>query len=238
MNSDTCTCECPKTDETCSPKTLNTDICECECTKTDDDCSAPNPELDSEACECGPCTNTCDTAALPDRDDDTCECKCNKDDPNGGNTCSGSTPDLRSSDCSCYCALSENDAPICSPGQEFDSDTCSCVPCTLDCSGCKEANEDCSACIGCENCGDVEFELAGGGTTCCPKGNVICNDGCVNANCPGGQTYDFSACSCVCDGDKVICNESCYDPCGEGESFDEDCACYASASSFDMDLLP
>lgn len=239
MDADTCSCICEKSIEDCAPKVFISNKCDCECQKTDDDCAAPNPQLDPDTCECGPCTLTCDDPALPDLDEDECECKCDKDDPNGGSTCSGSTPDLKASDCSCYCALAEKDPPICGQGEEFDSATCSCVPCTLSCSGCKEPNEDCSACIGCENCGDIELELAGGGTICCPDGHVLCDDACVNAECPVGQRYDYSVCSCVCDGDgKVICDGKCYDPCGAGESFDDNCDCYASASSLDVDLLP
>lgn len=241
MSPETCACECPESDETCAPKAFISSTCSCECQKTQADCSAPNPQLDPDSCTCGPCTKTCDDPALPDLDEDECECKCNKDDPNGGNTCPADAPDLKASDCSCYCALAENDPPICGKGEKFDSATCSCGPCDLNCPGCQTVNDDCNECLGCVDCGDVQLELPDppGGSICCPDGNVVCDEKCVKADCAVGQTYDFVTCSCVCkDPAKVICNGKCVESCGDGEALDENCDCYASASHFDADLLP
>lgn len=130
FNSGKCACECTLDSAKCAPKEFISETCECVCTKTDADCTAPNPVLDSETCECGPCTLTCNAPSAPDLDEDECECKCNKDDPNGGNSCPANLPDLDSATCSCECNVTADD---CGRGTEFKSETCSCEPCPLPC---------------------------------------------------------------------------------------------------------
>jgi hypothetical protein len=163
-----CACKCTKDADTCAPKTFISEICDCKCTKTEDDCSAPNPELDPDSCSCGPCTNTCEDAALPDRDDDTCECKCDKDDPDGGNSCPEDTPDLKAEDCSCFCALAELETP-CAKGEKFSPGTCSCDPCPTPCPE-NHVRDD----VGC-GCA-------------CPQPKAIC---------ASDETFDDETCSCV-----------------------------------------
>jgi len=182
-DSDNCKCYCKLAQDGCenSNEKLNTDNCKCECTLTAKDCTAPTPVLDSEACECVECDKSPGDCpeSQPSLDSDKCECYCQYDDPNRGTECPEATPTLDADNCTCKCDVSEDD---CSASSYFDSDTCSCKPCSNVCQPGQTYAKTCQ-CVG------------------CTSEQLTCDDGSCIDPCPPSTpsaSYVFDSASCSC----------------------------------------
>lgn len=208
--------------------------CDCICGLSDSDCPPSEPTV-SDDCECVCTVESGDcTGGTPDFDPDICECYCAH--ARDGD-CPADAPEVNS-ECECYCPITADD---CAAGEQFDSASCSCVPCPNSCSGCQTQDDNCD-CLGCAGCNDTQYCFGDPETCiCCPEGQVECDGACVDNTCPGGQKFDAATCSCVCSSDgKVICNGKCKDPCPPGEGFDANCNCSAAYASsiLNTKLLP
>ena len=220
--SELCLCRCGISHQACVAETTESEICAAD---------PATPDFNGATCSCVCNKSQADCAADETFDDSICDCVCSKvcDDP--------ALPDL-TDDCECVCNVTADD---CMGSDEYDSATCSCIPCNLHCPGCQTYADDACECVGCEKCNETQYCFGDPETCiCCGPGTVECNGGCVNNDCGGGKTFNSSSCQCECDGDKVLCNETCYDPCPEGEGFDPDCECSSAyaESLLHSSLLP
>lgn len=186
-----CKCTCDDDDatmckdgtcKTCGPNAkLNKKTCTCECKRNlehcKDGCYEPctgGRQRNLETCEClGTCpaeTSFCagTLECLPDcpdgewRDDNLCKCFCNAGLTRCGETC----VDTQSDDH--HCGSCDN------PCSQIDGERC--------CNGnCTDTLHDSQHCGTCDNA-CPEGSICDEGKGCCPEGQAVCGDGCVDTS--------------------------------------------------------